>query len=116
MLRETKAPPASVGYLVHGTTVATNAIIEGKGAKAALLTTDGFRDVLEIARQIRPRLYDLFCEKPRPLVPRQLCRGIPERLNFAGDVLEPLAEDALRRVAAELADDGVESIAGVRRW
>ena len=111
VLRESEEPPASVGYLVHGTTVATNTIIEGKGAKAALLTTDGFRDVLEIARQIRPRLYDLFCEKPRPLVPRQLCRGIPERLNFAGEVLEPLSEQAVRKAVAELADESVESIA-----
>ena len=111
VLRESKEPPASVGYLVHGTTVATNTIIEEKGAKAALLTTDGFRDVLEIARQIRPRLYDLFCEKPRPLVPRQLCRGIPERLNFAGEVQQPLSEEALQKVVAELADEGVESIA-----
>ena len=111
VLRESKEPPASVGYLVHGTTVATNTIIEEKGAKAALLTTDGFRDVLEIARQIRPRLYDLFCEKPRPLVPRQLCRGIPERLNFAGEVQQPLSEEALQKVVAELADEGIESIA-----
>ncbi|MCH2115659.1 MAG: hydantoinase/oxoprolinase family protein [Pirellulales bacterium] len=111
VLRESAEPPASVGYLVHGTTVATNTIIEGKGAKAALLTTDGFRDVLEIARQIRPRLYDLFCEKPRPLVPRQLCRGVPERLNFAGEVLEPLDQQTVRRVAKELADAAVESIA-----
>ena len=111
VLRESKEPAASVGYLVHGTTVATNTIIEEKWAKAALLTTDGFRDVLEIARQIRPRLYDLFCDKPRPLVPRQLCRGIPERLNFAGEVQQPLSEEALQQVVAELADEGVESIA-----
>jgi len=111
VLRESEEPAASVGYLAHGTTVATNTIIEGKGAKAALLTTDGFRDVLEIARQIRPRLYDLFCEKPRPLVPRQLCRGVPERLNFAGEILEPLDEPAVRRTVAELATEEVESIA-----
>jgi len=67
-----KADPASLRYVVHGTTVATNAIIQRKIAKTALITTDGFRDVLEIGRQIRPSLYDIWFEKPVPLVPRPL--------------------------------------------
>src|SRR3979490_1042923 len=72
VLRESSVPPSDVWYHVHGTTVATNTIIEGKGAKAALLATEGFRDVFEIARQIRPKLYDIFCDKPKPLVARYL--------------------------------------------
>src|SRR5690606_14933082 len=66
-----------VSFVVHGTTVATNAIIENKAGKAGLLTTEGFRDVLEIAYQTRPSLYDVFYDKPKPLVPRFLCLGIP---------------------------------------
>src|SRR5574341_228666 len=65
--------PGAVAHVAHGTTVATNAIIEGKTARTALLVTDGFRDILEIAYQTRPDLFDLFCEKPPPLVPRDLC-------------------------------------------
>ena len=65
-------PTDAIEHVVHATTVATNAIIEGKTAKTAFVTTEGFRDMLEIARQIRPSLYDLQFEKPPPLVPRQL--------------------------------------------
>lgn len=68
ILRQTGTLPNEVGYVVHGTTVATNSIIEGKVARTGFITTDGFRDMLEIARQIRPTLYDLLFEKPRPLV------------------------------------------------
>ena len=81
ILREAEIEAAEVGYLVHGTTVATNAIIEGKLAPTGFITTDGFRDMLEIQRQIRPSLYDLLFEKPRPLAPRYLAFGIPERLD-----------------------------------
>jgi len=90
--------------------VATNTIIEGKGAKAALIATAGFRDIFEIARQIRPKLYDIFCEKPKPLVPRYLCFEVPERLNYAGEVLQPLDEEAVRRVVGEIRRQRVESI------
>ena len=69
ILRESEVAPDEVTYVVHGTTVATNSIIEGKIARAGFVTTDGFRDMLEIARQIRPSLYDLQFEKPKPLVP-----------------------------------------------
>ena len=95
MLDEASVSPDEVEYLVHGTTVATNAIIEKKVAPTGFITTDGFRDLLEIQRQIRPTLYDLHFEKPRPLVPRYLCFGVPERLDAQGSVLTPLDEDAL---------------------
>ena len=111
ILQSSRAAPAQVSYIVHGTTVATNAIIEAKTAPTAFLTTAGFRDMLEIARQTRPSLYDLHFEKTPPLVPRQLCFGIPERLDAGGEVLAPLDEAAVRRVAAELRRTRVEAVA-----
>jgi N-methylhydantoinase A len=102
---------ADVNYVVHGTTVATNAIIEGKTARTAFVTTDGFRDLLEIARQSKPTLYDLQFEKPKPMVPRHLCFGVPERLDARGNVVAPINEDAVRDIARSLRDAGVESIA-----
>ena len=109
-LREREVDPADIAYIVHGTTVVTNTIIEGKGARAALIATEGFRDVFEIARQIRPKLYDIFCEKPPPLIPRSLCYGVPERLDYAGRVLEPLDEEAVRATAREMVREQVESV------
>ena len=111
ILREAQVAPADVRYVVHGTTVATNAIIEGKTARTGFITTDGYRDMLEIQRQIRPSLYDLQFEKPRPLVPRYLCFGVPERLDAEGKVLLALDEAATRRIAAQLRAEGVEAIA-----
>jgi len=111
LLKEASVEPEQVGYVVHGTTVATNAIIEGNVARTGFITTKGFRDMLEIARQIRPSLYDLQFEKPAPLVPRYLCFGVPERLNALGEVITPLDEDAVRTVALKLKEEGVEAIA-----
>ena len=111
LLAKQQVAAQDVAYIVHGTTVATNAIIEGKVAPTGFITTEGFRDMLEIARQIRPTLYDLQFEKPRPLVPRHRCFGVPERLDASGAELTPLDEDALRQVADKLRDEGVESIA-----
>ncbi len=111
LLAKQQIAAQDVAYIVHGTTVATNAIIEGKVAPTGFITTEGFRDMLEIARQIRPTLYDLQFEKPRPLVPRHRCFGVPERLDASGAELTPLDEDALRQVAGKLRDEGVESIA-----
>ena len=111
ILCEAGVAPSDVRYVVHGTTVATNAIIEGKTARTGFITTDGFRDMLEIQRQIRPSLYDLQFEKPRPLVPRYLCFGVPERLDAEGKVLTALDEAAARRIAAELRAEGVEAVA-----
>ena len=111
ILREAAVSPDEVGYVVHGTTVATNSIIEGKVARTGFVTTDGFRDLLEIQRQIRPSLYDLQFEKPRPLTPRYLCFGVPERLDAQGNVLTPLDEGTVRTVAEQLRQEDVESIA-----
>ncbi|MBI3978290.1 MAG: hydantoinase/oxoprolinase family protein [Chloroflexi bacterium] len=102
---------AAVQHFVHGTTVATNAIIEGKTARTALVVTRGFRDLLEIARQTRPDLYDLFADKPEPLVPRNLCFEVRERLDANGSVLIPLAEDELDGVAEAIRAAGVTSVA-----
>ncbi len=111
ILREASIETADVGYLVHGTTVATNAIIEAKLAPTGFITTEGFRDMLEIQRQIRPSLYDLLFEKPRPLAPRYLCFGIPERLDATGKVLTPLDEQAVAAAAEQLKKEGVEALA-----
>ena len=98
-------------YVVHATTVATNSIIEGKVARTGFVTTEGFRDLLEIARQVRPTLYDVHFEKPRPLVPRNLCFGVRERLEPDGSALVPLDEESVREVATRLRDEGVEAVA-----
>ncbi len=105
------SPAAAVSYLGHGTTVATNALITHRGARVGLLTTDGFRDLLEIGRQKRPDLYDLFAEKPQTLVPRELRFELPERMLRTGDVAVPLDEDAVRAAARALGDAGVEAVA-----
>jgi N-methylhydantoinase A len=102
--------PKSIDFLVHGTTVATNSIIEGKIAKTALVTTKGFRDILEIAFQIRPRLYDVFVEKPRPLVPRRYCFEVEERLDSNGNVITPLREDEVDKVIEQLEKEGIQSV------
>ncbi|HEV8401815.1 MAG TPA: hydantoinase/oxoprolinase family protein [Candidatus Limnocylindrales bacterium] len=103
--------PATVRNVVHGSTVATNAILERKGARTGLLTTAGFIDVLELRRLRMPKLYDLTWEKPAPLVPRFLRREIPERVDIAGEVVTPLDLDAVRRSVADLVAAGVESLA-----
>jgi N-methylhydantoinase A len=103
--------PGQISFTVHGTTVATNTIIQRKYALAGLITSEGFRDVLEIAYQTRPKLYDIFYDKPGPLVPRYLARGVPERIGPDGEVIVPLDEDAVRAVARELVAAGVEAIA-----
>jgi N-methylhydantoinase A len=100
-----------VGFLSHGTTVATNAVLEGTWAETALVTTEGFRDVLEIARQNRPDIYDFDAEKPAPIVPRDRRFEVPERLDERGTVLQDLEDDAVREVAAAIADSGVDSVA-----
>ncbi|HZO97613.1 MAG TPA: hydantoinase/oxoprolinase family protein [Gaiellaceae bacterium] len=105
------AGAAAVGFVVHATTVATNAIIEGKVARSGFVTTAGFRDLLEIARQVRPSLYDTRFEKPRPLVPRDRAVEVTERLGPGGEVLTPLDEGSVRAAAAALAREAVESVA-----
>jgi N-methylhydantoinase A len=105
------AGPADVRSVVHATTVATNAIIEGTVARSGFVTTDGFRDLLEIARQVRPTLYDTRFEKPPPLVPRDRAVTVRERLGPQGEVLVPLDEGSVREAAAVLRRERVESVA-----
>lgn len=102
---------SDVGFLVHGTTAATNAMLQRKTAKTALLTTDGFRDVLEIGTQMRPELYNLFQRKPEPLVPRHLRRGVPERIGSRGEEVTVLDCKTARCIVEQLLDLNVESIA-----
>src|SRR5215204_4873159 len=99
-----------VAAFAHGMTVATNALLERRGAKTAIVTTEGFRDVLEISRQDRPSLYDLTQDRPPALVPRELRFTARERMGPDGEV-EPLDEDSLEKVAAALKEAEVEAVA-----
>lgn len=110
-LEQAGADPAQVGFLGHGTTVATNALIQLRGVPTGLITTDGFRDLLEIGRQKRPHLYDTQALKPMVLVPRAWRKGVPERLRHDGSVDLALDEEGLRQAARELAQAGVEAVA-----
>jgi N-methylhydantoinase A len=105
--------PARIGRVVHATTLFTNALIERKGARTGLLTTAGFRDTLEIGRERKYELYDLFIEMPRPLVKRAWRREVSERLAPDGTVEVPLDVAALLGETAALVADGVESLAVV---
>ena len=102
---------AMISEVSHGFTVATNAIIEQKGAKTALITTEGFRDILEFRRNRIPRLYDLLYEKPPPLVKRQFRLEVGERMNFRGEVLRPLNKADVDRAVQRVIDNGIESVA-----
>ena len=101
--------PADLDAILHGTTIATNAVIERKGARCALITTQGFRDVLELGRRDRPTMYGLEGVH-EPLVPRDLRFEVDERLDHEGKVLRPLNEAALREIGAVLKTLGVESV------
>ena len=103
--------PADIGVLLHGTTLATNALIERRGARTALITTAGHRDVLEMALENRFEQYDVNIDRPLPLVPRRWRLPVPERMNAAGEVLTPLREDAVRGLAPTLREQGIESVA-----
>jgi N-methylhydantoinase A len=103
--------PAAIGRFVFGTTVATNAILERKGAPTALVATRGTRDVIEIQRQWRHRLFDLALQRPEPLVPRRWRLEAAERVGADGEVVTPLGDGEARRVAAAAAALGVESVA-----
>lgn len=102
---------SQVARIVHGSTVATNALLEGKWARTALVTTAGFRDIIEIGRQNRPDIYDLLAERPQPIITRDLRLEVPERLNHQGEVLKPLNEKAVESIAKELIRKGVKSVA-----
>jgi N-methylhydantoinase A len=110
-VRELLGEEETAFELVHGTTVGTNALLERKGARTALVTTEGFEDVVEIGRQNRPGLYQLTASRPTPLVPRALRFGVRERVTASGDVLVPLDRERVRELRTQLAELGVESIA-----
>lgn len=101
---------AEIDFLIHGTTVATNALIERKGIETALITTEGFRDILHIGRQIRPKLYDFFERRPDPLVPRHLRFEVPERILYTGEIVKPLEEDVVRFIARQLLRWGIKVV------
>lgn len=105
------AKPVDVSFFGHGTTVATNALIQHRGVKTGLLTTEGFADLIEIGRQKRPELYDLGADKPPPLVSRDLRLGVVERLRHDGTVETALDEDAVRRAAKVFKAGGVKAVA-----
>jgi N-methylhydantoinase A len=111
LLHESGGAAASVTGLIHGTTLATNALIERKGARTGLLTTAGFRDALEIGREGRYDMYDLFIDPPAPLAPRHLRLEVRERILADGSVLAPLDESSARRAIEALLARGVEAIA-----
>jgi N-methylhydantoinase A len=111
ILARTKLASAAVTALIHGTTLATNAIIERKGARTALLATDGFRDAIEMAFENRFEQYDLLMDKPAPLVARPLRFSVPERIDARGNVVKPLDEDAVRKLVPFLRREKIESIA-----
>ena len=98
-------------HIVHGSTVATNAILERKGARTALIMTKGFRDILLIGRQDRPELYDLFPVIPPPLVPREWCLEITERVDYEGTVVMPLQEKELDEILETLRREQIQSVA-----
>lgn len=104
---------ANIAKFVHGTTVATNAVLERKGARVGLLVTEGFRDVLEVGREFRHDMYNVFIEPATPvfIAPRSRRIGIPERMGPDGEIITPLDEDAVFNAAKTLLDDGVEAIA-----
>jgi N-methylhydantoinase A len=102
VLQRSPAAPSAVGLVIHGTTLATNAILERKGARTALITTAGFRDVLEIGYESRYNQYDIMLEKPQPLVPRNRRLTVSERMDVNGRVIEPLDEQGVAALVPQL--------------
>lgn len=111
LLRRHGTSLAEVAHIVHGTTLAANAIIERKGARVGLLATTGFRDALDIRREVRYDMYDLGLEFPAPLVPRHLRRGVQERINAYGEVIQALDVEQVRAEVQALLAEGVSSLA-----
>ena len=111
VLDEAGTAPDAIGVVLHGTTLATNALIERRGAKTVLVTTAGHRDVIEMAFENRFEQYDVNIDRPQPLVPRPLRLTVPERMNAAGDVLTPLDPAAVTALVPQLFDEGIESVA-----
>ena len=111
ILTESNTEAGAVELVIHGTTLATNALIERKGAKTGLITTEGFRDSVEIAYEHRFEQYDLYMERPVPLVPRHWRLGVPERMAADGEVLLALDETILEERLNTLRAEGIESLA-----
>ena len=111
LMRTTGTKPAEVSLIIHGTTLATNALIERKGARTALIVTEGHRDSLEIAYESRFDQYDISADRLPPLVPRERRLPVKERMNFRGEVLTPLDEGSLDRVIEVLQREQIESVA-----
>src|SRR5918996_1043093 len=108
VLGRSGAAPGEVESFAHGMTVGTNALLEERGARTALVATEGFADLLEIGRQNRPRLYHLCTPKPAPLAPPELSFGIPERVGPEG-VIEPLEESAVESLVDRVGDSEAEA-------
>ncbi len=111
VFRQSELDAASVDFFVHGTTVIINALTERKGAKTGLITTEGFRDVLGIARGNRPDFFNLEYKKPKPFVPRYLRRELPGRMSYKGEELQPLDFASLPSILEDFKSEGVEAIA-----
>ena len=111
VMSEAALEPSAVGIIIHGTTLATNALIQRRGARTALITTAGHRDALEMAYENRFEQYDINIDRPAPLVPRYLRLPVTERMNRDGEILIPLDEDTVRATLPLLAEHDVESVA-----
>ncbi len=103
--------PRDIAFFAHGTTVVINALTERKGARTALITTEGFRDILEIARGNRPDFFNIRYRKPAPFVPRQLRFEVPGRLTYKGEERAPLDLSTLPAIVARLRAEGIEAVA-----
>ncbi len=111
VLAKGEVDPSTIDFLAHGTTVVINALTERKGVKVGLITTRGFRDILEIARGNRPDFFNLHYKKPEPFVPRYLRKELPGRMNYRGEELEPLDLAGLQEILDTFRSEGVEAIA-----
>ena len=110
-IRKLELDMHEIALFIHGTTAGLNTIAQRKGAKVGLITTEGFTDILEMTRSSRKDIYNYLWKKPKPLVPRNLRRGVRERTTYKGEILERLNEDETRAVLAKLKEEGVEAIA-----
>ncbi|MDN4075458.1 hydantoinase/oxoprolinase family protein [Fictibacillus terranigra] len=111
VIEKSEIDQASIQTFIHGTTVIINALTERKGVKTGLITTEGFRDVLEIARGNRPDLFNVRYQKPAPFVPRYLRQEVNERLNYRGDILSPLDSEQVKEIVEHFKTEEVEAIA-----